>query len=122
MYLSCTEDCTNSTQDCKCYEALPISHQEYKSQYAPVVIHGCIVFFPTKLHQCVMIYIKDIIDVQISPSQLQKTVSQNTFSQNAVSQNTVSQNTVSKNTVSQSFVSQNTASLPANNRAKFEFH
>ena len=31
------EDCANSTQDCKCYEALPISHQEYNSQYAPVV-------------------------------------------------------------------------------------
>ena len=29
--------CANSTQDCKCYEALPISHQEYNSQYAPVV-------------------------------------------------------------------------------------
>jgi hypothetical protein len=36
--ISCTEDCTNSTQDCKCYEALPISHQEYNSQYAPVVV------------------------------------------------------------------------------------
>jgi hypothetical protein len=38
LYFSCTEDCTNSTQDCKCYEALPISHQEYNSQYAPVVV------------------------------------------------------------------------------------
>jgi hypothetical protein len=36
--VSCTEDCTNSTQDCKCYEALPISRQEYNSQYTPVVI------------------------------------------------------------------------------------
>jgi hypothetical protein len=38
LYFSCTEDSTNSTQDCKCYEALPISHQEYNSQYAPVVV------------------------------------------------------------------------------------
>jgi hypothetical protein len=38
LYFSYTEDCTNSTQDCKCYEALPISHQEYNSQYALVVI------------------------------------------------------------------------------------
>jgi hypothetical protein len=67
LYFSCTKDCRNSTQDCKCrYEALPISHQEYNSQYAPVVVVLYSLYYIKDLYQLVLLSIQSAFLMCIS--------------------------------------------------------